>query len=411
MPKNKRPIPRKAHETAQDNDDQSAQLLADLALDLAEQEDSETSATMSAQLRQKEIDFHKLIRKTLHQKKDDVLYDAIERAKDADVGAYQYLRSNMEEASSTVFIRHGAAPEMEINAFVIPLFVHSSGGLSEADGFQDQAAFDALVRSFQQCELESPKARVVLINHAYDVNEIDRITYSHLNEMVRDAWASMTDKKVAALPALERSMAGWSATSFGLDDAAVELRFLLGFALKRADDPFYQAPADEADADAWFAARMQRYQAWTQQVAPLVQRCLAPAAKPVALNFLYQDLFHGGKEQGLAEYFMLQMMAEINHALHKNGIAAQQVSAIVGPDDIDGAMVLRVNVHAVENNARGALLASTEKPLDLAADLQLEVDDICDALDTIGINAVAVAMRLAPDGVAQDVQPYDAKQR
>ena len=153
MPKNKRPIPRKSSETAQDKDDLVAQLLADLALDLAEQEDGATSAAMSAQLRQKEIDFHKLIRKTLNQKKDDVLYDAIERAKDADVGAYQYLRSNMEEASSTVFIRQGDAPEMEINAFVIPLFVHSTGGLSEADGFQDQDAFDALVRSFQECEL------------------------------------------------------------------------------------------------------------------------------------------------------------------------------------------------------------------------------------------------------------------
>jgi hypothetical protein len=407
MPKNKRPIPRKAHELAQDKDELVAQTMADLALDLAEQEDSETSDAMSAQLRQKEVDFHKLIQKTLHQKKDDVLYDAIERAKDADIGAYQYLRSNMEEASSTVFIRQGDAPEMEINAFVIPLFVHSSGGLNEADGFQDQDAFDALVRSFQECELESAKARVVLINHAYDFNEIDRITYSHLNEMVRDAWASMTDKKAIALPALERSMAGWSATSFGGDDTAVELRFLLGFALKRADDAFYQAPADEAAADAWFAARMQRYQSWTQQVTPLVQRCLSAPSKPVTLNFLYQDLFHGGKEQGLAEYFMLQMMSEINQALQQNSIEAQQVSAVVGPDDIDGAMVLRVNLHGAD----GALLASTEKPLDLAADLQLEVDDICDALATVGVRTISVAMKLTADGQAQNLQPYPSPAR
>ena len=96
MPKNKRPVPRKSSETAQDKDDLVAQSLADLALELAEQEDSDTSAAMGAQLRQKEIDFHKLIKKTLQQKKDEVLYDAIERAKYADVGAYQRLRSSVE---------------------------------------------------------------------------------------------------------------------------------------------------------------------------------------------------------------------------------------------------------------------------------------------------------------------------
>ncbi len=400
MPKNKRPVPRKSSETAQDKDDLVAQSLADLALELAEQEDSET---MSTQLRQKEIDFHKLIKKTLQQKKDEVLYDAIERAKYADVGAYQRLRSSVEEASAVALIRRGDAPEMEINAFAIPLFVHSSGGLRAADDFQDQAAFDLLVKSFQQGELESAKARVVLINHAYDLNEIDRITYSHLSEMVRDAWTSMTDKKIAAMPALERSIAGWSETNFGPADTAVELRFLLGFALKRADDPFYQAPPDEAAADEWFAARMQRYQAWTQRVAPLVQRCLASDASAITLNFLYQDLFHGAKEQGLAEYFMLQMMSEINHALRENGIAAQQVHAIVGPSDVNGEMVLRVNLHAQQG---GALLGSVEKPLDLAADLQLEVDDICDALATIGVDAVSVALRFDADGEALEVQAY-----
>ena len=83
--------------------------------------------------------------------------------------------------------------------------------------------------------------------------------------------------------------------------ARSELRFLLGFALKREDDPFYQAPQEEAAADAYFAARMARYQEWTVQVSPLLQRCLAPAGADLEINFLYQDLFHGGKEQGMAE--------------------------------------------------------------------------------------------------------------
>jgi hypothetical protein len=242
----------------------------------------------------------------------------------------------------------------------------------------------------------------VLMNHAYDLNEIDRITYSHLNEMVRDAWASMTDKKVAATPALERSIAGWSGADFGAQDAAVELRFLLGFALKRADDPFYQVPADEAAADAYFAARMARYQAWTLQAQPLLQRSLAAPDTPLEINFLYQDLFHGGKEQGMAEYFTLQMMAEINAALQRHGVDAGQARAVVGPADVHGEMVLRVKLH----DAGGALLASAEKPLDLAADLEVEVDDIADALGTLGVRTVAVALRFDAAGAALEERPY-----
>ena len=110
---------------------------------------------------------------------------------------------------------------------------------------------------------------------------------------------------------------------------------------------------------------------------------------------------------------MLQMMSEINHALHENGMTAQQVHAIVGPDDVDGSMVLRVNLHALkdhaqDNHGRGALLTSREKPLDLGADLQLEIDDLCDALATIGVEAVSVALRLSFDGHAQDARPYRA---
>ena len=400
MAKNKRPPPRKP--SPEDKDEVITQLLCDLALDLFEQEDSDEAGN-SAVLRQKDTDFHKLIRKTLHQNKDEVLYDAIERTRFIDIGAYQYLRSNIEEASATVLIRREGAPEMEIDAFVIPLFVHSNGGLKEADDFQDQQAFEALVASFQQAELESAKAKVVLIRHAYDLNEIDRITYCHLNEMVRDAWASMTEKKIVVTPGLERSLVGWAGNTFGAGDAAVELRFLLGFALKRADDAFYQVPQDEDAADAYFAARELRYQQWTQQVTPLLQRCLAPHGSGIELNFLYQDLFHGGKERGMAEYFMLQMMSEINHAMAQNKLAADQVTAIVAPADVQGDMVLRVNLYAM---AGGAALASSEKPLDLGADLEVEVDDICDALNTLGIASLSVALKFDVEGKAVEALPY-----
>ncbi len=400
MPKNKRPAPRKSSQTVEDKDDALPQSLADLALELVEREDD---AELSEVLREKEVALHKLIRKLLQQKNDEVLYDAIERAKYADVDAYLYLRGHIEEASSTVVVRRAGAPAMEINAFVVPLFVRSTGGLKEGDGFYDADAFSHLVQSFQQGGLESDKAKVVLINHAYDLGEIDRITYSALGAMVRDAYASMTDKKIVATPALDASIVGWSGAPFGPDDTAVELRFLLGFALKREDDPFYAVPGDDEAADDYFMARMERYQQWTEQAAPLVQRLMAADAGSVDINFLYQDLFHGGKEQGMAEYAMLQMMADINHALRDHKTGADQVRAVVGPTDVRDNMVLRVNLYA---RAGDALLSSSDKPLDLATDMQVEVDDICDALGTIGIHAVSVAMKFDRDGKPVDPQAY-----
>ncbi|MDN2716472.1 hypothetical protein [Janthinobacterium sp. SUN120] len=399
MPKNKRPVPRKSANTPEDKDESVTRMLCTMALNLAEQEDSESQGTVLAE---QAVEFGRLIRKALNQKKDEILYDAIERAKYEDVGAYQYLRSHIEEAASISVIRRENAPAMEINAFVVPLLVQSTGGLKEADSFQDQDAFEALVKSFQQAELESAKAKVVLMSHAYDLDEIDRITYSHLHEMVRDAYSSMTDKKIVATPGLESSIVGWSETAFGSQDTAVELRFLLGFALKRVDDPFYAEPKDEAALDAWFDARMARYQQWTTEVGDLVKRCLAPAGNTLEVSFLYQDLFHGGKEQGMSEYAMLQMMSGINHALAENNVDAGDVSVVVGPADEHGEMLLRVNV----STADGQLLHSADKPLDLAADLQDEVDDICDALATIGVTRLSVALKFDAKGQPVEAQPY-----
>jgi hypothetical protein len=398
MPKNKRPVPRKSATPPGEEDDVQAQALADLALLLAEREHVDEEEDEAA-LHLKEDAFTKLLRNTLRKKNDEVLYGAIERARDADVGAYQYLRSRIEEAAATVLLHKEGAPAMEINAFAVPLFVHSTGGLKEAEGFQDGDAFDALVDSFKQAGLESPDARVVMISHAYDGEEADRITYSHLNDMARDAAASMTEKKLVPRPALERSMPGWSATSFAAGDKAVELRFLLGFALKRADDPFYQAPEDEAAADAFFEQRMERYRAWTGQAAPLVRRVLALDPDSVDVHFLYQDLFFGAREQGVEELAMLRMMAELGAALEHHAGAAR---AIVGPADVDNDMVLRVCLLGEGD----APLATADKPLDLAADLQLEVDDICDALGTLGVTAVSVAMKFDQQGRPQDERAY-----
>ena len=400
MPKNKQPVSRKSGPSPEDKEDALTQKLCDLAIDLVEQEDSET---MSAALTQAENDFHKLIKKCLYQKKDEILYAAIERARYADSGAHLFLKACVEETAETIVVERDDGPALEVNAFVIPMFIRTAGGLDSRQCFQDQPAFEALTKSFQEAQLESPDAKVVLISHAYHLDEIDSITYSHLNEMVRDAFASMTDKKAAPTPAIDRSLGVWPENVFAPQDDAVELRFLLGFALKTTDDAFYQVPQDEAAADAYFAVREERFQRWTEQVAPLMQSCLVTDGREVDVNFMYQDLFHGGKERGIAEYFMLQMMSELNQGMQQHGIAPENANAIIGPADVRDEMLLRVNLYA-----DGALIASSEKPFVIARDLQVEVDDTYDALTTIGVKSLAVALKFDADGQPVDVRPYQA---
>ncbi len=398
MPKNKRPVPRKPSAAAPvEDNDVLAQKLADLGLELAEQEHAEEEDM--ALLAPKQDEFNKLLRNALRKKNDEVLYGAIERARYTDVGAYQFVRSQIEEAAATVLLHKEGGQPMEVTAFAVPLFVHSVGGLKEAEGFQDGDAFAALVESIKEGGLESPRAKVVLISHAYDADEAYRISFSDLSDMARDAAAAMTDKKLVAAPALERSIVGWAPSGFEEGDKALELRFLLGFALKRADDPFYQVPAGEAEADAYFEQRMARYRAWTAHAGPLVQRCLAADPAALQLHFLYQDLFFGAREQGMEELGMLCMITELGAALQAHGGSA---SAVVGPADVDDMMVLRVSLVGAD----GVQLAYSEKLLDLAADLQTEVDDVCDALGTLGINTVSVALRFDKDGRPLEVQSY-----
>ncbi|MBC7490523.1 MAG: hypothetical protein H7240_11700 [Glaciimonas sp.] len=59
-----------------------------------------------------------------------------------------------------------------------------------------------------KAELESLDATVVSVSYAYHMDEIDSITFSHLNALVREAFAAMTDKKVAATLAIDSSLSG-----------------------------------------------------------------------------------------------------------------------------------------------------------------------------------------------------------
>ncbi|SHN26937.1 hypothetical protein SAMN05192549_106359 [Duganella sacchari] len=384
------PAPRKAANTPEAKDEQQTAELCALALDLADESAGAdiVAASTREELSQKHLEFQRLLRRLLSQGKDEVLYGAIELAREEALDAYRYLRTAIEEGAANLILRRDNAPDLEIDAFAIPVFVHSQGGLDPAADFQDADAYDALLDSFTSAGLESGKAKVVLVSHAYDLGEIERITYGQLHAMVREAAHSLTEKKIAAAPALERSMQhGWSATSFGADDSAVELRFLLGFALKRADDAFYQVPSGEKAADAYFAKRAERYQKWTEEYAPLVARCLGRArgADPaLTLNFLYQDLFFGARAQGQSEYDMLGLLSTLNQALAAHDPAT--VQAVIAPSDDDDEPQLHVQL-----SHGGAVLVTAGKPHDPGADLEAALDDLADALASLGLTQVAVS--------------------
>lgn len=390
MPKNKRPVPRKSAATSepQDDDDLLAQAMAELALDVAvpEQEDA-------AVQRQKQDELNRMILNALRKKNDGVLYDAIDRARYSDIPAYQLLRASIEDASGVVVMRREGAPAMEINAFAIPLFVHGTGGLKESESFADPEAFDAMVESFRKAGLESEEARVVLVAHAYDPEEAGRITYCELNEIVREVHGSMTARKLTAAPALDRTMSGWAPNEAAPDEPTVELRFLLGFALKRADDPFYTIPDDDARAEAYFEERMARYRAWAGQAAPLVRRCLAARPDTIEVNFLYQDLFFGALEHGFEELATLRMMTQLNRALEAGGMAPAQALARIAAAASEDELVMRVTLL----DEAAAVLVTVEKPLDVAADLEAEVEDVRDALAAIGIGNIEVEGATAAD--------------
>jgi hypothetical protein len=399
MPRHKRPLPRKSNNVQEPDVDSQAQALADLALELAEREDDDPEAFAA-----REEELLTEVRRALRKKHDDVLYGAIELARYSDPDACRLLRERVDEEAATLRIRREGAPELEIDAFLVPFFVQSPGGLVEAEGFQDDAAYDALRASFQQAGLDSPDAKLALIRYAYDLDEIDRISYGALHEMLREAAASLTDKKLAPAPTIEASMRGWTGEGFAPDENAVQLRFLLGFSLKRADDPFYQVPRDEAGSDAWFEARNERYRNWTVQFGPLVARSMAADPERLTLTFLYQDLFFGAKEQGLAELAMLGTLSEVSRVLAEKQLNADQVHAVVAPLESGEQIVLRVNLYAVDG---GPPWATLDKPVDIAADLNAEADDLCEALLTLGLEGVSVATGFSADGHPEGAEPYE----
>jgi len=405
MPNNKRPAKgpsaqpnRKPAKPVEADPDALAQNLVDLALEITERESADP-ATLAARRQ----DLTVLIRRLLRRKHDDVLGGAIEVARYTDADCCRLLRDRVEEEAATLHVRGDDDVEMEIDAFMIPLFVHSTGGLVETDVFRDDADFEALMDSFRQAGLASPGTRIVLVRHLYDLDGVDRIRYSDLQEMLREAYAAMRSRKLVATPAIAATMRPWEGGDYGPDDEAMELRFLLGFALKAADDPFYDVPTDEAEGDAYFEGRMARYRMWAGSVAPLLQRCLSSHPAGVELNFLYQDLFYGAKEQGVAELSMLATLAEVNQRLDEQQRAPDRIKAVVAPVEANGEAVLRINLYPLDG---GAPLATVDKPLDLAAHLEAELEDLCDALGTVGLDGILLARGFDAAGEPESAEPY-----
>lgn len=402
MSNSKRPVTGKSTYLSHATEANASQLdealidkLAVLALELA------TADEAAPDLPHKQRDLRRMIAKSLRQQQDEVLYTALECARDQEPAAYFYLRATIEEAAEIVFFSRNQH-HYEVNAFVIPIFVRTIGGLDAAQNFRDAAAFTALTDSIKQAQLESPDAKVVLVSYAYHLDEIEAITYSHLTAMVRDAYTAMTDKKITTPAAINRSMSHWPPNRFDAEDRAIELRFLLGFTLKNVDDPFYVIASDEAGMDAYFALRAQRFQIWSATAGTLLQRCLVTEGREFDAHFLYQDLFHGGKQRGMAEYFMLQMMSELDHGLQQNGMTAQQTRAVMGPMQCEGEMLLRVNLYGDDER----LAATADKPLDSEQERAIELDDTYDALLTLGVKTVGLTERFDADGNAVKVQPY-----
>jgi hypothetical protein len=389
--------PAKAAKPVEADPDELAQNLVDLALEITEREGPDAAA-LSA--RQEELTV--LVRRMLRRKHDDVLYGAIEVAKYTDPDSCRLLRERVEEEAATYHVRDGET-ELEIDAFMIPLFVHSTGGLVQEDVFRDDADFEALMDSFRQSGLASAATRIVLVRHLYDLDAVDRIRYSDLQEMLREAAQAMRSRKLVATPAIEASMRPWTGGDYEPEDDAMELRFLLGFALKPVDDPFYKVPSGEAASDAYFEGRMARYRMWAGSVSPLLQRCLSRHPAEVELNFLYQDLFYGALEQGVAELSMLATLAEVNQKLEEQGRAPDRIKAVVAPVEANGEPVLRINLYPLDG---GAPLATVDKPLDLAAHLEAELEDLCDALGTVGLDGVLLARGFDAAGEPEDAEPY-----
>jgi len=403
MKKTKNSATAKTGSVTQERDEVLADRLVKLAKELR---NVDVYAVLPDNLQKAQPEFRKIIRKCLQQQREGALDEALERTYEEDEKAWRVLRESVEDMSGTVVHRRDEGPDMEINAFVIPIFLHTTGGLHSEQCFQDEEAFEQLRDSIKEGGLESKKATVVLVSHAYHPDEIGEIGYSQLNAMVLEAFDAMTRKKATQAEAIARSMRGWPPSHFAPTDHAVELRFLLGFALKTMDDPFYQVPAKEAAADRYFEARAERFRNWSQKVIPLLKRCLVTDGRAVQIDFLYQDVFFGGKEAALAEMEMLELLSEVQQILAERGLSPEDAKAIIGPSKANDDVVLQISLY---DRAADVLIDSLERPLGRTETVEGVSADIADGLGATGIQDIRSARMFESTGAPVDVRPYSSQ--
>lgn len=126
MKKAKHPPAVKSGTPAEEPDEALADRLVRLALDLREFDDYKV---LPEALHKAHAELRKMIRKCLQQRRGKALDEALERTFEDDVKAYRVLRENVEEMSGTILLRREGAPDVEVNAFVVPFFAHVTGGL------------------------------------------------------------------------------------------------------------------------------------------------------------------------------------------------------------------------------------------------------------------------------------------
>jgi hypothetical protein len=403
MNKKKSPSTTKSGASAAEPDELLASRLVNLALDLRE---ADVYAELPDALRKAQAELHRGIRKCLQQKREMALDEALERAFEEDAQAYRVLRAQIEEMAGTILLHRDHGPEIEVNAFAVPLFVHTQGGLKSEQCFQDEDAFDKLRESFKEGGLESRKANVVLVAHAYHLDEMEKIGFCDLNAMVHEAMEAMTKKKAAAADAIAHSMSGWPPSDFAPDDSAVELRFLLGFALKTMDDPFYKVPEKEAAADRYFQQRADSFRKWSQDVTPLLKRCLLTDGVEAQIDFLYQDLFHGAKDAAVRELEILQVLSEVQHLLEENGLIPESAAAIIGPMESEDDEVLRISLRA---DASAPEIGRIEKAMGRTETVENAIAELADGLASLGVQDIQITRRFDADGVPAAARPYSPR--
>lgn len=396
-------VPEKNSQASEERDDALADRLIKLAVELR---DVDLYASLSEEHTKALAGLRKTIRKCLQHKREQALDEALESVYEKDIKAYQVLRESVEEQAGTVLLRRDTGPELEINAFAVPLFVHTKGGLRAEQCFQDGDAFEQLRASFIEHGLESRRASVVLVSHAYHADELERIGYCHLNAMVHEAAEAMTRKKASAADAIVKSLSGWPPSEFAPDDEALELRFLVGFALKPADDPFYRVPEKAAAADRYFEARAERFRTWSQQVTPLLQRCLVTDGRGVRIDFLYQDLFFGAREAALIELSVLRLLTELRDMFEAQGSAAENIQAVIGPFGTEDEPTLRVNLSRDDDSE---LLGFAERLLSRTETMENAIADIADGLTAMGMRDVKIARSFDAEGIPGNVRAYQSR--